>query len=97
MGLGDHIRQQLAAKALMRQLERVSEEAQTPGAPLPTGGTRAAQDASRAALCSFETMPGYQQVEILRQMGEKLQVQSPFFACMKVLRGRPPRSAARSI
>ncbi|MFL9992612.1 aminotransferase class I/II-fold pyridoxal phosphate-dependent enzyme [Paraburkholderia sediminicola] len=79
MGLGDHIRQQLAAKALMRQLERVSEEAQTPGAPLSAGGTRAAQDASRAALCSFETMPGYQQVEILRQMGEKLQVQSPFF------------------
>ncbi|MGA9919208.1 MAG: 8-amino-7-oxononanoate synthase, partial [Paraburkholderia sp.] len=49
MGLGDHIRQQLAAKALMRQLERVSEEAQTPGAPLSAGGTRAAQDASRAA------------------------------------------------
>jgi 8-amino-7-oxononanoate synthase len=79
MALGDHLRQQLAAKALMRQLERVSEEAQAPGVPLAAASTGVAQDAARAVLCSFETMPGYQQVEILRQMGEKLHVQSPFF------------------
>lgn len=91
MGLGNHIRQQLAAKALMRQLERVSEEVKTPGAPLAVSGTRAAQDASRAALCSFETMPGYQQVEILRQMGEKLQVQSPFFRVHEGMAGATTR------
>jgi 8-amino-7-oxononanoate synthase len=79
MGLGDHLRQQLAAKALMRQLERVSDEVRETGTPLAANGPCAAQDAARAELCSFESMPGYQQVEILRQMGDKLQVRSPFF------------------
>ncbi|MGF6641458.1 aminotransferase class I/II-fold pyridoxal phosphate-dependent enzyme [Paraburkholderia sp. MM6662-R1] len=91
MGLGDHLRQQLAAKALMRQLERVSDEAREPGAPLASNGTRAAQDAARAQLCSFESMPGYQQVEILRQMGDKLQVRSPFFRVHEGVAGATTR------
>ncbi|MGF6261508.1 8-amino-7-oxononanoate synthase [Paraburkholderia youngii] len=91
MGLGDQLRQQLAAKALMRQLERVSDAAREPGAPLAANGTRATHDAARAELCSFESMPGYQQVEILRQMGDKLQVQSPFFRVHEGVAGATTR------
>ena len=79
MGLGDQIRQQLAAKALQRQLERVSDEANEPFVPPPAGARSAANAATRAASCSFTEMPGYQQVEILRQMSDKLNVESPFF------------------
>jgi 8-amino-7-oxononanoate synthase len=79
MGLGDQIRQQLAAKALQRQLVRVSEDASEPFVPPPTGGLGSAHRAERDRLCSFTSMPAYQQVEILRQMSEKLQVESPFF------------------
>jgi 8-amino-7-oxononanoate synthase len=90
MGLGEQIRQQLAAKALLRQLERVSDQAQVPGLPLP-GGVTPAQQVARAALCSFEQMPGYQQVEILRQMGETLQVESPFFRVHEGIAGATTR------
>jgi 8-amino-7-oxononanoate synthase len=79
MGLGDQIRQQLAAKALQRQLERVSDEAKEPFVPLPASAGADVRHAERDALCSFEAMPGYQQVQILRQMSKKLDVESPFF------------------
>ncbi|KVN96273.1 8-amino-7-oxononanoate synthase [Burkholderia ubonensis] len=70
MGLGEHLRQQLAAKALKRQLERVAD------------GAAAAPNAARermSARSRFEAMPLYQQVRIMREMGEKLRVDSPFF------------------
>ncbi|WP_205193595.1 aminotransferase class I/II-fold pyridoxal phosphate-dependent enzyme, partial [Burkholderia sp. LMG 13014] len=73
MALGEHLRQQLAAKALKRQLERATDAAAAPGVP----GTLAAQTAS--ARSRFESMPQYQQVRIMREMGEKLRVDSPFF------------------
>ncbi|HHV7525653.1 TPA: aminotransferase class I/II-fold pyridoxal phosphate-dependent enzyme [Burkholderia orbicola] len=73
MALGEHLRQQLAAKALKRQLGRATETAAAPGVP----GTPAAQGAS--ARSRFESMPQYQQVRIMREMGEKLRVESPFF------------------
>lgn len=73
MALGEHLRQQLAAKALKRQLERATDAAAAPGVP----GTPAAQTAS--ARSRFESMPQYQQVRIMREMGEKLRVESPFF------------------
>ncbi|CAJ2803960.1 glycine C-acetyltransferase [Burkholderia pseudomallei] len=73
MALGEHLRQQLAAKALKRQLERATDAAAAPGVP----GTPAAQTAS--ARSRFESMPQYQQVRIMREMGEKLRVDSPFF------------------
>lgn len=73
MALGEHLRQQLAAKALKRQLERATDAAAAPGVP----GTQAAQTAS--ARSRFESMPQYQQVRIMREMGEKLRVDSPFF------------------
>jgi 8-amino-7-oxononanoate synthase len=82
MELTGNFRQQLAAKALQRQLERVSEQAQAPARSLgqqlaqASGG---AATATRDALCSFETMPGYTQVKLMREMGEKLRVESPFF------------------
>lgn len=78
MGLGDQIRQQLAAKALKRQLERVSNEAATPFVPSRTG-LPGAGDAMFDARSRFEAMPQYQQVKIIQQMGETLRVQSPFF------------------
>lgn len=64
MALGEHLRQQLAAKALKRQLERATDAAAAPGVP----GTLAAQTAS--ARSRFESMPQYQQVRIMREMGE---------------------------
>ncbi|EUC14756.1 aminotransferase class I/II-fold pyridoxal phosphate-dependent enzyme [Paraburkholderia hospita] len=78
MGLGEHLRQQLAAKALQRQLERVSEEANAPFVP-PRKAALPATGAARNELCSFESMPGYQQVQIMRQMSDTLRVESPFF------------------
>jgi 8-amino-7-oxononanoate synthase len=79
MGLGDQIRQQLAAKALQRQLERVSDEANEPFVASQAGTPASAQAAARESLCSFTAMASYQQVEILRQMSERLRVESPFF------------------
>lgn len=87
MGLGQQIRQQLAAKALQRQLERVGKDVsgvvpalreapQVPTSRVPfSTGCRAEHE----ALCRFDTMPGYQQVAIMRQMREQLGVKSPFF------------------
>jgi 8-amino-7-oxononanoate synthase len=83
MGMGDQIRKQLAAAALKRQLERVSGEvsAQSSGAGVD-GKTRQAIPAAGEpwnARARFEAMPLYQQVSLVRQMGETLRVQSPFF------------------
>lgn len=85
MGLGQQIRQQLAAKALKRQLDRVAHDVS--GVVPATGDTPApaAHPTSNRVndveqlLCRFDTMPGYQQVAILRQMRERLQIDSPFF------------------
>lgn len=88
MALGEHLRQQLAAKALKRQLERATDAAAAPGVP----GTPVAQTAS--ARSRFESMPQYQQVRIMREMGEKLRVESPFSACTTASPGPPRRSAA---
>ncbi|KAI3590497.1 Palmitoyltransferase-like protein [Cupriavidus sp. U2] len=75
MGLADQMRRQLAAKALQRQLERVSDEMSTPA---PTAA-KPALSADLAQLCRFDTLPAYQQVSIMRQMSERLQIDSPFF------------------
>ncbi|MGF6903711.1 aminotransferase class I/II-fold pyridoxal phosphate-dependent enzyme [Paraburkholderia sp. GAS348] len=87
MGLGQQFRQQLAAKALKRQLERVGDDISgvTPvvhealrsspsGLRSPANGT-----VDYEALRRFDTMPGYQQVAIMRQMREQLHIESPFF------------------
>lgn len=74
MGLGDHLRQQLAAKALKRQLDRVSDDGAARRAPLS-----ATLQATGDPRSWFEAMPQYQQVKIIREMGEKLRVESPFF------------------
>ncbi|CAN7448052.1 aminotransferase class I/II-fold pyridoxal phosphate-dependent enzyme [Caballeronia sp. LjRoot31] len=82
MDLTGNFRQQLAAKALQRQLERVSQQAQAPARSLAQELAQApgsASSSTRDALCSFETMPGYTQVKLLREMGDKLRVTSPFF------------------
>ena len=85
MGLGQQIRQQLAAKALKRQLDRVSHDVSgvAPAIfdadlkePRSSPGPRNNID---QMLCRFDTMPGYQQVAILQQMRERLQLESPFF------------------
>ncbi|WP_186115484.1 aminotransferase class I/II-fold pyridoxal phosphate-dependent enzyme [Burkholderia gladioli] len=73
MGLGDHLRQQLAAKALKRQLERVTEGGAA-AVPAPTAAAAHASPRSR-----FESMPQYQQLTIMREMGQTLGVESPFF------------------
>ncbi|WP_025101555.1 aminotransferase class I/II-fold pyridoxal phosphate-dependent enzyme [Burkholderia sp. A1] len=80
MGLGDHLRQQLAAKALKRQLERVTEGGAA-AVPVP------ASTAHESPRSRFESMPQYQQVRIMHEMGEKLGVESPFFRVHEGLAG----------
>ncbi|SPB15579.1 glycine C-acetyltransferase [Caballeronia novacaledonica] len=75
MGLQGQIRQQLAAAALKRQLERVSKEAGE-GARQPG---RAGDGGEWNARAGFEAMPLYQQVDLIRRAGDALQLRSPFF------------------
>ncbi|HEV3431570.1 MAG TPA: aminotransferase class I/II-fold pyridoxal phosphate-dependent enzyme, partial [Paraburkholderia sp.] len=77
MGVGEKIRQQLAAAALKRQLERVSNASTQPlDVPQTVPG---AGGASFDARARFEAMPLFQQVKLMKEMGETLRVQSPFF------------------
>ncbi|MGS0896242.1 aminotransferase class I/II-fold pyridoxal phosphate-dependent enzyme [Burkholderia stagnalis] len=89
MALAEHLRQQLAAKALKRQLERATDAAAAPGVPV----TPAEQAAS--ARSRFEAMPQYQQVRIMREMGEKLRVDSPFFRVHEGVAGATTRIGGR--
>jgi 8-amino-7-oxononanoate synthase len=92
MGLGEHIRQQLAAKALKRQLDRVTHAAAAPdafGAP----GVPAAHAVS--ARIRFESMEQYQQVSLMREMGEKLRIDSPFFRVHDGVAGATTRIGGR--
>ncbi len=93
MGLGEHIRQQLAAKALKRQLERVSDEAAAPF--VPNAASAATPAAGPDARSRFEAMPQYQQVKIMRQMGETLRVESPFFRVHDGVAGATTRIGGR--
>ncbi|WP_250502382.1 aminotransferase class I/II-fold pyridoxal phosphate-dependent enzyme [Caballeronia sp. AZ7_KS35] len=76
MGLGETLKQQLAAKALKRQLERATDAVAAPGVP-DVQAVQAAQTLS--ARSRFEAMPQYQQVRLMREMGATLRVESPFF------------------
>ena len=89
MGLGEHLRQQLAAKALKRQLDRATEEAAAPGVPDAPGAQ------TPTARSRFESMPQYQQVKIMREMGEKLRVDSPFFRVHEGVAGATTRIDGR--
>ncbi len=84
MRLGDQLRQQLAAKALKRQLDRVTKELETGAerAAATVHNGQAAQPATPAdyaALCRFDTLPAYQQVSIIREVSERMGIASPFF------------------
>lgn len=79
MSVGEKIRQQLAAAALKRQLERVSSEAAQPSRVSVHQTATGAQGAAFDPRARFEAMPLYQQVKLMREMGETLKVQSPFF------------------
>ncbi|TCW78930.1 8-amino-7-oxononanoate synthase [Burkholderia sp. SRS-46] len=86
MGLGEHLRRQLAAKALKRQLDRVADGA----AAVPNAAPEQMSARSR-----FEAMPLYQQVRIMREMGEKLHVDSPFFRVHDGVAGATTRIGGR--
>jgi 8-amino-7-oxononanoate synthase len=88
MKIGEHLRQQLAAKALQRQLERATEAAAVPAAAQST-------DVGGAARSRFESMPQYQQVRIMREMGEKLRIDSPFFRVHEGIAGATTRIGDR--
>jgi 8-amino-7-oxononanoate synthase len=89
MGLGETLRQQLAAKALKRQLERVTDAAAAPGVP----DEQAAQPVS--ARSRFEAMPQFQQVKLMCEMGETLRVESPFFRVHEGIAGATTRIGGR--
>ncbi|RQH10072.1 aminotransferase class I/II-fold pyridoxal phosphate-dependent enzyme [Paraburkholderia dinghuensis] len=92
MGIGENLRQQLAAKALKRQLERATAAAAAPGAPDP----RAAQTAHLVSPRErFESMPQYQQVRLMREMGARLRVESPFFRVHEGIAGATTRIDGR--
>lgn len=83
MRLADQLRQQLAAKALKRQLDRVTQEMEDGEA---VSGTFAARPVSTQlpadeldALSRFDTLPAYRQVSIIREMSERLGIPTPFF------------------
>lgn len=76
MGLGSQIRQQLAAAALKRQMERLSSDGDAAGS---AGAQKAQSRGTWSPRAGFEAMPLYQQVELMRQAGHKLGVKSPFF------------------
>lgn len=81
MGLGDQLRQQLAAKALKRQLDRVTKEMETGAerAAATVHNGQAATQADYAELCRFDALPAYQQVSIIREVSERMGIASPFF------------------
>ncbi|WP_420813301.1 aminotransferase class I/II-fold pyridoxal phosphate-dependent enzyme [Pararobbsia silviterrae] len=98
--MGDSIRKQLAAAALKRQLERVSNDAQRDEAgceqAMPKGqASRTDGDARWDARARFEAMPQYQQVSLIRQMGDALQVESPFFRVHEGAAGATTRIGGR--
>ena len=95
MGMGDQIRKQLAAAALKRQLERVSGEAQAQLDGSATTGGASTKPSSWDARASFEAMPLYQQVKLLKQMGETLRVESPFFRVHEGMAGATTTIGAR--
>ncbi|MDF3838073.1 aminotransferase class I/II-fold pyridoxal phosphate-dependent enzyme [Cupriavidus basilensis] len=92
MGLGDHLRQQLAAKALQRQLQRVTNEMEA----APAAVARPAAPSELAQLCRFDTLPAYQQVAIGRQMSEQLRIESPFFRVHEGVAGATTQIGGRS-
>ena len=90
MGLGDQLRQQLAAKALKRQLERVTNEIDAQANAREVAGVTPRDitaPADLSELSRFDTMPAYQQVTIGRQMSERLRIPSPFFRVHEAVAG----------
>jgi 8-amino-7-oxononanoate synthase len=99
MGLGEQLRQQLAAKALKRQLDRVSNEISGVVASHETAAPSRQHSpvpAEFESLCRFETMPGYQQVAIMRQMRERLGIESPFFRVHEGMAGATTQIGGRT-
>ncbi|KAA1008214.1 aminotransferase class I/II-fold pyridoxal phosphate-dependent enzyme [Paraburkholderia panacisoli] len=88
MGIGENLRQQLAAKALKRQFDRATEAAAAPSSVESV-------DTGASARSRFEAMPLYQQVRIMREMGEKLHVDSPFFRVHDGVAGATTRIGGR--
>ncbi|WJF90823.1 aminotransferase class I/II-fold pyridoxal phosphate-dependent enzyme [Paraburkholderia bonniea] len=84
-------RQAFAARALQRQLERVSgaTASASASAPIP-------QATEPDARCRFDTMPKYQQVALMRQMGQAFQVESPFFRVHEGMAGATTQIAGQT-
>src|SRR5260370_24083542 len=99
MGLGDKQRKQLAAKAIRRKLDRVSSEVSGVVASHETDALSRQHSpvpAEFESLCRFETMPGYQQVAIMRQMRERLGIESPFFRVHEGMAGATTQIGGRT-
>jgi 8-amino-7-oxononanoate synthase len=77
MGLRN-IREQLAAQAVKRQIDRAMKAERTPFVP-PAAAPLDAKRAEHDARSRFEAMPQYQQIKIILEGGQKLGLSSPFF------------------
>ena len=93
MGLKD-LRQQLAAQALKRQIDRAIKAEHAPFVPpaaAPDTGRVARQARSR-----FEAMPQYQQLKIMHEGKDKLGIASPFFIVHEGIAGATTQIGGRS-
>jgi len=101
MGLVTTLREQLAAQSLKRQLDRAikaEQEPFQPSAPVANGAMELPEpgDALQRLRSRFEAMPLYQQFKLLRQLGDTLHVQSPFFRVHEGLVGAHTTIGGRS-
>jgi 8-amino-7-oxononanoate synthase len=93
IGLKD-FRQQLAAQALKRQLDRAMKAEHAPFVPPATAPN--AEHATRQARSRFEAMPQYQQIKIMREGSDKLGIASPFFLVHEGIAGATTQIGGRS-
>ena len=78
MKLANQIKEQLAAKALKKQLERISDQSQLAMSEQDQLNPQNKKN-KFAEFCRFDLLPGYQQVEIMHAGSKRLGVESPFF------------------
>jgi 8-amino-7-oxononanoate synthase len=98
MGIVTNLREQLAAQALKRQLDRAIKAEQEPFKPEAMGVTALAEpgDIARRMRSRFESMPLYQKVNLMHQIGDTLHLSSDFFRVHEGLVGAHTTIGGRS-
>jgi 8-amino-7-oxononanoate synthase len=95
MGLRD-LREQLAAQAVKRQLDRAMKAERAPFVP-PPAAPLDVKRAAREARSRFEAMPQYQRIKIIFEGGHKLGLSSPFFHVHEGIAGATTQIGGRTL